>query len=214
MYIGRFVTLGRMADGSVFIGYRVSSRSFPNRKLIETDRGIQVVNLETATTSRFVSYHALVCSERLAVAGNGDHVNYIFDQISGNAPVKQALTNVLNGMSYEHDQYNTPRIAGVIDKKSSECYLGIVSESDLLIQKIELKPLQIQYIATYNHNTIDRSYRHSFSHNSIKSAKDVCNVLVDKQPFSEFSFPVSCCSALAIPEGFAKSIRNEIYSRQ
>ncbi|MBE3069851.1 MAG: IMP cyclohydrolase, partial [Planctomycetes bacterium] len=46
MYVGRIVAVGRTPHGRNAVMYRVSSRSFPNRRTVETPRGLAVVPIE------------------------------------------------------------------------------------------------------------------------------------------------------------------------
>ena len=49
MYIGRFVIAGRTAQGRPYLGYRVSSRSFPNRAIVlKADRAVVVPTADAA----------------------------------------------------------------------------------------------------------------------------------------------------------------------
>lgn len=208
MYLGRIVLVGKNQNDQLFLGYRISSRSFPNRGLIEDERGIKVANLDGHQQNRFITYHAMLCSEAFGVAGNGDHVNYIFDQVSKGNSIKNSLINVLNGMSYEHDEHNTPRIAAAIDHEKSESYLGVVSKSDLMVQKIELQPSEIQYVSTYQHNTLDRSQKHIVNANDLDTPKNICDLLFDNSPFDKFEYPISSCSAIALDQGLLKAIRS------
>ncbi|MCF2241901.1 IMP cyclohydrolase, partial [Halobacterium salinarum] len=78
MYIGRFVVVGPSVAA-----YRVSSRSFPNRKLIERPAGLTVVPTADAeeTTNPYVSYNCVRTAGGHAVVGNGSHVDPITEKV-------------------------------------------------------------------------------------------------------------------------------------
>ena len=46
MYVGRIVAVGRTPNGNNAVMYRVSSRSFPNRRTVRTPRGLAIVPRE------------------------------------------------------------------------------------------------------------------------------------------------------------------------
>ena len=51
MYVGRIITVG-MSNGKPFIGYRVSSRSFPNRIAKIVDDKVQIWPLDEEDMKR------------------------------------------------------------------------------------------------------------------------------------------------------------------
>ncbi|KPN30274.1 IMP cyclohydrolase [Halolamina pelagica] len=109
MYVGRFLVA---APG--LAAYRVSSRSFPNRKVIERDGSLTVVPTDDAepTDNPYVSYN---CVRRVdapdgqrAVVGNGSHVDPIAEKVEMGYPARDALAAALLALDFEKDDYDTP----------------------------------------------------------------------------------------------------------
>lgn len=110
MYVGRFVVV---APG---IGaYRVSSRSFPNRRVTDRDGRLTVGPTPDApeTDNPYVSYNCARAvrtptDEPLAVVGNGSHVDPIAEKLELGYPARDALATPLLALDFEKDDYDTP----------------------------------------------------------------------------------------------------------
>jgi len=139
MYVGRFVIVGPSVAA-----YRVSSRSFPNRKIIERDGSLTVVPTKEAeeTDNPYVSYNCVRTAGDQVVVGNGSHVDPITEKLELGYPARDALAESLLAMDYEKDDYDTPRIAGVVGDDS---YIGIVRNDALLVEQVDEPTL----VATY-----------------------------------------------------------------
>jgi len=132
MYIGRFVVVGPRVGA-----YRVSSRSFPNRKA--TRRGgdtLTVVPTADAeeTDNPYVSYNCARTAGGGAVIGNGSHVDPIAEAYDRGYPARDALVEALHAMDYEKDDYDTPRVAGIVEADAG--YVGIVRRDALLVREV------------------------------------------------------------------------------
>ena len=146
MYVGRFLVA---APG--LAAYRVSSRSFPNRKVIERDGDLTVVPTDDAepTDNPYVSYNCVRRvaradgDEQVAVIGNGSHVDPIAEKVGMGYPARDALASALLSLDYEKDDYDTPRLAGVLDEDGA--HVGIVRKDALLVERVEEATL----VATY-----------------------------------------------------------------
>lgn len=151
MYIGRFVVVGRTTQGAWYLGYRVSSRSFPNRKIVtRADRAMVVPTADAAPTDNpYISYNCLRACEGALVVANGSHVDPIIEKIAHGYPIRDALALGLLAMDYEHDQYNTPRIAAAFDQRAEAGYLGIVGAGYLLVRQMTPLAGQAYLLATY-----------------------------------------------------------------
>lgn len=156
MYVGRFIVI---APG---IGaYRVSSRSFPNRKIVQQESTLTVVPTADApeTDNPYVSYNCLQTVDRPSgspsqsgpesevVIGNGSHVDPIAEKLSLGYPARDALATVLLSLDYEKDDYDTPRIAGIVG--SERALVGIVRRDALLVESVNKPTL----VATYEKDT-------------------------------------------------------------
>ena len=75
MYIGRIVAFGMTKDGRPCAMYRVSSRSFPNRRAVENNGNIAIIPREGAegdlAKNPYISYNCLRIAGEWAVATNG-----------------------------------------------------------------------------------------------------------------------------------------------
>ena len=141
MYIGRFIVVA--PDRAA---YRVSSRSFPNRQVIERDGALTVAPTAAApeTDNPYISYNCLRTTDddECAVIGNGTQVDPITEKLELGYPARDALAESLLALDYEKDDYDTPRIAGVVGEES---YIGIVRRDALLVEAVEEPTL----VATY-----------------------------------------------------------------
>lgn len=157
MYVGRFLVV---APGMG--GYRVSSRSFPNRQVVDRDGTLTVGPTDDAepTDNPYVSYNCVrvvdaddtddtddtddgAGTEPLAVVGNGSHVDPVAEKLATGYPARDALAAPLLALDYEKDDYDTPRIAGVVGAESA--WIGTVRRDALLVQEVDEPTL----VATY-----------------------------------------------------------------
>ncbi|EMA40950.1 IMP cyclohydrolase [Halococcus hamelinensis] len=140
MYIGRFVVVGPGIGA-----YRVSSRSFPNRKVIERERDLTVVPTSEAeeTDNPYVSYNCVRPTESGVVVGNGSHTDPIAEKLALGYPARDALALSLLALDFEKDDYDTPRVAGVVG--AEESYIGTVRRDALVVERVTEPTL----VATY-----------------------------------------------------------------
>jgi len=139
MYLGRFVIVA-----PDFGAYRVSSRSFPNRQIVDRDGTLTVAPTPDApeNDNPYVSYNCVREGGDGVVVGNGSHVDPIAEKLDLGYPARDALASALLALDYEKDDYDTPRIAGVVGEES---YVGIVRRDALLVDSVEEPTL----VATY-----------------------------------------------------------------
>ena len=153
MYVGRFLVVGPGIGA-----YRVSSRSFPNRRVVDRDGTLTVVPTPDApeTDNPYISYNcvrpAAVADDPAggadadapaAVVGNGSHVDPVTEKIDLGYPPRDALAEALLALDYEKDDYDTPRIAGVV--AADVAHVGIVRRDALLVEAVDEPTL----VATY-----------------------------------------------------------------
>lgn len=145
MYIGRFVVVGPGVGA-----YRVSSRSFPNRRVIDRDGTLTVGPTPdaSATDNPYVSYNCARAvqtptGESLAVIGNGSHTDPIAEKLELGYPARDALASALLALDFEKDDYDTPRIAGVIGAETAT--IATVRRDALLVTAVTEPTL----VATY-----------------------------------------------------------------
>ena len=149
MYVGRFVVVGPEVGA-----YRVSSRSFPNRKLTARDDALTVGPTADApeTDNPYVSYNCLRVVEtptgETAAFGNGSHVDPIAEKLELGYPARDALAESLLALDYEKDDYDTPRIAATLGE-DGEALIGTVRKDALLVETVEEPTL----VATYEEDS-------------------------------------------------------------
>ena len=140
MYVGRFIVVGPGIGA-----YRVSSRSFPNRRIVEREGTLTVAPTPDApeTDNPYIAYNCVRESEGRAVLGNGSHVDPVTEKLDLGYPPRDALATALLSLDYEKDDYDTPRIAGVIGADAAT--IGIVRRDALVVEAVDEPTL----VATY-----------------------------------------------------------------
>lgn len=188
MYVGRIVAVG-MTD-KPFVAYRVSSRSFPNRVARITDVGaaIQPLDPEDMKKNPYIAYNCIRAGSKGVVVSNGTHTDPIFEKIEEGVAPDVALQQVLTEMGYEKDDFNTPRIAGVIT--GSIGYLGIVRDDAVEISSFDLQENSCRVICTYEMNRMDSS-NHPFI---AETAEEAAKYVVDGGMFKDLEQPI-CAAA-------------------
>ncbi len=149
MYVGRFVVVGPDVGA-----YRVSSRSFPNRKITARADALTVGPTEDApeTDNPYVAYNCLrvvdTPSGETAAFGNGSHVDPIAEKLERGYPARDALATSLLALDYEKDDYDTPRIAATMGA-DGEALIATVRKDSLIVKTVEEPTL----VATYETDT-------------------------------------------------------------
>ena len=200
MYVGRFVVVGPEVGA-----YRVSSRSFPNRRAVDRDGTITVGPTEDApeTDTPYISYNCVQVTDRGAVIGNGSHVDPIAEKLELGYPARDALAEPLLALDFEKDDYDTPRIAGIVgvdddptataDGKSA--FVGTVRRDALLVEEVDGPTL----VATY-----ERDSPSSFplqADDAAGAAREVYD--------HEFEHAVCAAGVEVTDDGFETAIINE-----
>ena len=158
MYIGRIVAFGRTLDGKNAAMYRVSSRSFPNRRAVISGDRIAVVPRPGAESdlakNPYISYNCLRIAGKgqWAVATNGSQTDPIAEKIDSGMNVRDAISLGLLAMDYEKDSLDTPRIVSVIHVSDPVGYLGIIRKDALLVREFALNNGEARFISTYELN--------------------------------------------------------------
>lgn len=195
MYIGRFLVVGKTSEGKPFVSYRVSSRSFPNREakiLNENIVSIIPKDLNEIFSNPYITYNCVKIVNNNIIATNGSHTDVIADKIKLGLPIRDSLAYSLVTMDYEKDDYNTPRIAVVLNE--NECYMGYVADKDIRIKKVELENGKGYYLSTYEACTISED---QYIPVEGESPEEICKYVMN---YKEFEHPVTCATAV-IEEG-------------
>lgn len=204
MYIGRIVAVGRNRRGANAGLYRVSSRSFPNRKAVELSGHLAIVPREghepDLQKNPYIAYNCLRVAGDWAVVSNGSQTDPIAEKIEAGMPVRDALAAVLSALDYEKDQYNTPRIAGAVPLAGDTAWLAIVRHDALIVKAVTLEAGQARYLATYEANDVGESQNSEFDASDAVAA---ARFAVDGGAFAGFEHPVTSAAALVKGSRFA-----------
>lgn len=140
MYVGRLLVVGPGIGA-----YRVSSRTFPNRQIVDRDDTLTVSPTPAApeTDNPYIAYNCARAVKGRAVLGNGSHVDPIAEKIARGYPARDAMAIALLSLDFEKDDYDTPRIAGVVGADTAD--IGIVRRDALLVQSVEQPTLVSTY---------------------------------------------------------------------
>ncbi|PSP79354.1 IMP cyclohydrolase [Halobacteriales archaeon QS_1_68_20] len=182
MYVGRFLVAAPGVGA-----YRVSSRSFPNRRMIARETGADAPATLTVaptpdapeTDNPYVSYDCLrvvadpPSVEGPAVAlGNGSHVDPVAEKLALGYPARDALAEPLLALDHEKDDYDTPRIAAVVEP--DDATVGVVRRDALLVEAVEEPhlvatyekdaPEPFEFEAETAHEAADAAYDLDFEH--------------------------------------------------
>ena len=199
MYIGRFVVV---APG---IGaYRVSSRSFPNRRVLDRDGTLTVGPTPDApeTDNPYVSYNCArrietPTDEPLAVVGNGSHVDPIAEKLELGYPARDALATPLLALDFEKDEYDTPRIAGVVGADTAT--IGVVRRDALLVEAVEEPTI----VATYETDSPEPYDLAAADADSMDAKAAATEVLT-----ADFEHPVCAAGATVDGDGVSLAFDN------
>ena len=207
MYVGRIVAAGRTRGGYNAVAYRVSSRSFPNRMAVDRE-GTMVIGPRPGfesdlQRSPYISYNALRLAGDWAVATNGSHTDPIVEKMNAGVPVRDAMALTLLAMDYEHDDYDTPRIAAAVPLRGDTGWMAVVRRDGLVVREVPLEDGVARYVATYEVNDVhdDRSSEFDAS-----TAAEAALFTVTGGAFADFEKPVTSVAALANDAGFALGV--------
>lgn len=188
MYVGRIVAVGK--TDQPFVAYRVSSRSFPNRVARITDIGVAIEPLDPEDMKRnpYIAYNCIRVSDNGVVVSNGSHTDPIFDKLQAGVKPEAALQQVLEEMGYERDDYNTPRIAGIVTEHVG--YVATIRADGFEVAGFDLEENSCHIICTYEMDRVE-SLGHSFI---AATAEEAAQYVVDGGIFDTLELPI-CAAA-------------------
>ena len=206
MYIGRIVSVALTTDGRLCGSYRVSSRSFPNRTVALQETKVSIVPKPGHETdvhkNPYIAYNCvrLACGGEVAVVTNGSHTDPIAEKMDLGMPPRDALALSMMTLDYEKDDYDTPRISAVVDKRGEGAgWLGIVRNDALEVRCMPLAPGKFFYVATYEENTLSDAYSGDYD---AANAGEACDFILGKGVFAERERPVTAVAVMATDRGF------------
>ncbi len=190
------IALGRTAEGILFAGYRVASRSFPDRHAYLKGSTIYVSprNLEDLKRHPHIFYPCIKIAGEYAVVANGEHSEAISNKLANGEKPFNTVSRVLSEAGPENDAYSTPRIAGVLC--SEACAIGIVQRSGLNVNEFE--PHRSFMIATYEKTAFEEIKIKG------KSASEIARFLYDL----EYDLPVCTACAVSKEKAFELDVYN------
>ena len=193
MYVGRIVVVGRNR-GRSFAAYRVSSRSFPNRRAEVRNKSILVSPVNPADLARnpYIAYNCIRVVDDVAVVANGTQTDMILEKIEDGLRPLDAIALSLVSYGYEKDELNTPRIAGAV--RGDRAWLGIAKKDEYRVQEFELKEGQAFMVATYEKTEFE-----SISLGG-QNTSDIAGAAYDLS----FERPVCGAAALGLSQGKGK----------
>jgi IMP cyclohydrolase len=193
MYVGRIVAVG-LNQGRSFAAYRVSSRSFPNRRAEVRNKSILVSPLDPADLARnpYIAYNCIRVLDDVAVVANGTQTDMILEKIEDGLRPLDAIALSLVSYGYEKDELNTPRIAGAV--RGDRAWLGIAKRDEYHAQEFELKDGQAFMVATYEKTEFE-----SISLGG-QNTSDIARAAYDLS----FGRPVCGAAALSLSQGKGK----------
>ncbi len=203
VYVGRIVAIGKNPDNGLTALYRISSRSFPNRKIIVNNKeGLVIPKVgheDDILKNPFISYQCLSVVNPYMVVGNGSHTEIVAVKLRNGMSIKDTLGSVLLSFDYEPDSLHTPRICGVVDMEKSFGYMGIVTDHSLSVMSYDLKPGKLFYVATYKMQSLDETQvDNCFNANAPEKA---CRYILSEGVFAKFSHPVAAISGVINSSG-------------
>ena len=207
MYIGRIVSVAQARDGRLCASYRVSSRSFPNRTAVMKENVVSIVPKAGHETdvlkNPYIAYNCvrLVCDGRVAVVTNGSQTDPIAEKMAQGMGARDAMALSMLALDFEKDDYNTPRIAAVVDRRGEESgWLGVVRQDGLEVRRMPLDPGRFFYVATYDENA---PYDCQGGDYDAETAEEACEFILHKDVFARRTNPVAAVAAMATDDGFA-----------
>jgi len=218
MYVGRIVAVGRTPKGRNAVLYRVSSRSFPNRRTVETARGLAVVPIEGHEKDIFknpyIAYNAVRIAggpstgpggpstgsgQVVAIATNGSQTDPMAEKIASGMSIRDAMAEALLVLDYEKDDFRTPRIAVAVARGADEGWCGVARHDALIVRSFPLEAGKVFYFATYEQNEPRPECTSEFR---AATAAEAARWVVDGGKFADLEKPVCAAAAVATDSGF------------
>lgn len=204
MYVGRIVAVGCTRDGANVAMYRVSSRSFPNRRAVELGDRLAVVPREgyegDVHKNPYIAYNCLRLAREWCVVSNGSHTDPIAEKIDAGMPVRDALAQALLALDYEKDAYSTPRIAGAVPLEGDQGFLGIVRADALVVKAVPLEPGRARWLATYEADDVRPEQDLPFD---AADPAGAARFVIQGEGFAQLTHAVTSAAAVAAGPRFA-----------
>ena len=203
MYVGRIVAAGRTRDGKMTLLYRVSSRSFPDRRIVIGEDAAAVVRSEgvDAARSEYVYYNCYRRVGQACVVTNGSHTDLIAERLRQGLSPTDAVLQVLSFLGYERDDLSTPRIAVAFDpaRSTSEVVFGIAGKDHFGVWTQRIAEGKVACISTYGATSeLGGALEGGLSSSA---AVDLAPELMGQGLFAGFSHPICSLAVVLSPDG-------------
>jgi IMP cyclohydrolase len=119
--------------------------------------------------------------------------------------VRDALALSSLALDFEKDQYNTPRISSVVDRRDGTAWLATIRHDGLEVREMPLEPGSFFYVATYEENSITFDQGGDFLADNAESA---CDFMLSGGIFAERTNPVTAVAAVAEGKGFSLAVKD------
>lgn len=121
----------------------------------------------------YIAYNCIRISPNGVVVSNGSHTDPIFAKLEQGVAPDAAMQQVLSEMGYEKDDYNTPRIAGVVT--DSVGYIGTVRADGLEVSVFDLEENVCHVICTYEMDRVENAGHPFIAENAHEAAVYIVN---------------------------------------
>ena len=205
MYIGRIVSVAKTPDDRIVAAYRVSSRSFPNRKAVISGDKVSIVPKDghegDIHKNPYIAYNCVrvVNDGQIAIVTNGSQTDPIAEKIIMGMPIRDALALSSLALDYEKDDYNTPRVSAVADRANNTGWLAVVRDNGLEVREMPLDAGKFFYVATYEENSISLEQSGAYT---AGSAEEACDFAIGGGVFADREKPVTAVAAVSSGTGF------------
>lgn len=203
VYLGRIVAVGKTPSGRCAAAYRVSSRSFPNRRIVALGEGLAVVprpGFEADVYKNpYIAYNCVRVVGGWAVLTNGSHTDPVAEKLLAGAAPRDALACVMLALDYEKDHLKTPRIATILPCRGDTAWLAIVRHDALVVKEVGLRPGVMHYLSTYEANDVRKEQVVPIE---AEAADDLARAACEGPGFAEFTNPVTAAAAVVIDGRF------------
>ncbi len=205
MYVGRIACIAMTGDGRLCASYRVSSRSFPNRTAVIGADKVSIVpkkgHERDILKNPYIAYNCvrLVCGWDVAIVTNGSQSDPIAEKIAMGVPPRDAIVATSLALDYEKDQYNTPRVSAVADKRDNSGWLGVVRDDGLEVREMPIGPGAFFYVATYEENSLSLAQGGEYLPTT---AQEACEFILGGGVFADREKPVTAVAAMGADDGF------------
>ncbi len=203
IYLGRIVAIGMTEDNKLASMYRVSSRSFPNRKAQIKEDYVSIVPKEghegDIFKNPYIAYNCAAVVGNIAVVSNGSQTDPIVEKLKSGMNIRDSLIYSLAVMDYEKDDYDTPRIVAVVEKGTNKGWLGIIRKDGIDVREFELEAGKCLYVSTYERNVPNK---HNISDFTATGADSACDFVLGECEFANFTNPVTAVCIVENENGF------------